>query len=123
MFRGLRSTAPPLIQPSTTPTTGHDCGLCRAFGLELGFSDSRTRRTADLYILYSERMYTVSVAASKHTKREGVRDYVYTCMCAPIYTSTHTALGVCFFLPSLFVLVCECATKSGFYQRQSERER
>lgn len=34
-----------------------DCGLCRAFGLELGFSDSRARRTADLYTLYSEQMY------------------------------------------------------------------
>jgi hypothetical protein len=34
-----------------------DCGLCRAFGLELGFSDSRARRTADLYTLHSEQMY------------------------------------------------------------------
>lgn len=63
MFRGLRSTAPPLIQPSTIPTIARDCGLCRAFGLELGFSDSRTRRTADLYTLYSEQIYDASSVA------------------------------------------------------------
>jgi len=63
----LRSTAPPLIQPSTTPTIARECGLCRAFGLELGFSDSRTRRTADLYTLYNEQMYD---ASNRSTRRK-----------------------------------------------------
>jgi len=46
--------SPSTYSTITTPTIARECGLCRAFGLELGFSDSRTRRTADLYTLYNE---------------------------------------------------------------------
>ncbi|KAI4486339.1 hypothetical protein M0802_012333 [Mischocyttarus mexicanus] len=47
------STTTTIIAIATARHRRRDCGLCRAFGLELAFSDSRTRRTADLYSLYN----------------------------------------------------------------------
>lgn len=70
MFRGCVQQPLHLFNHQRPPTIARECGLCRAFGLELGFSDSRTRRTADLYTLYSEQMYDVSSRSTRREERE-----------------------------------------------------